>query len=57
MVIDRRTIAQMDGEYALPLTAGPAWRTASEAGLDMSLIGRRAQLDAGAEAGGASAGS
>jgi hypothetical protein len=28
----------MNGEYAVPPTAGPAWRAAHEAGLDMSLI-------------------
>jgi hypothetical protein len=38
VVIDERTLAQMNGEYALPPNAGPAWRAAHEAGLDMSLI-------------------
>jgi len=28
----------MNGEYALPADAGPAWRAACKAGLDMSLI-------------------
>ena len=28
----------MNGEYALPPNAGPAWRLAHEAGLDMSLV-------------------
>jgi len=37
-VIDERTLAQMNGEYVLPPNAGPAWRAAHEAGLDMSLI-------------------
>jgi len=37
-VIDERTLAQMNGEYALPPNSGPAWRAAHEAGLDMSLI-------------------
>ena len=37
-VIDHRTLAQMNGEYVVPPDAGPAWRAAHEAGLDMSLI-------------------
>ena len=37
-MIDERTMAQMNGEYVLPTNAGPAWRAAHEAGLDMSLI-------------------
>jgi hypothetical protein len=37
-VIDEHTLAQMNGEYVLPADAGPAWRAAHEAGLDMSLI-------------------
>ncbi len=28
----------MNGEYVLPPDAGPAWRAAHEAGLDMSLV-------------------
>jgi hypothetical protein len=28
----------MNGRYAVPPDAGPAWRAAHEAGLDMSLI-------------------
>jgi len=28
----------MNGQYALPPDAGPAWRAAYEAGVDMSLI-------------------
>ncbi len=28
----------MNGEYPLPPDAGPAWRAAHEAGLDMSLV-------------------
>jgi len=28
----------MNGQYALPPEAGPAWRAAYEAGVDMSLI-------------------
>ena len=38
VVIDDGTLAQMNGEYAIPSDAGPAWRAAHEAGLDMSLI-------------------
>lgn len=38
MAIDNTTLAQMNGEYALPPDAGPAWRAAHEAGIDMSLI-------------------
>jgi hypothetical protein len=37
-VIDKATWAQINGEYALPAEAGPAWRAAYEAGIDMSLI-------------------
>jgi len=37
-VIDKTTLAQMNGEYVLPADAGPAWRAAYEAGVDMSLI-------------------
>ena len=28
----------MNGEYAMPADAGPAWRVAHAAGLDMSLV-------------------
>ncbi len=37
-MIDAATLAQMNGQYVLPPDAGPAWRAAHEAGLDMSLI-------------------
>ena len=37
-MIDAETFAQMNGEYAMPSDAGPAWRAAFEAGIDMSLI-------------------
>ena len=37
-MIDAATLAQMNGEYAMPPDAGPAWRAAHEAGIDMSLI-------------------
>lgn len=37
-MIDEATLAQMNGKYACPLDAGPAWRAAMEYGFDMSLI-------------------
>jgi hypothetical protein len=37
-MIDAETLAQMNGEYAMPADAGPAWRAAHAAGIDMSLI-------------------
>ena len=37
-MIDAKTLAQMNGEYAMPADAGPAWRAAAAAGVDMSLI-------------------
>jgi len=37
-MIDEATLAQMNGAYTLPPDAGPAWRAAHEAGVDMSLI-------------------
>jgi hypothetical protein len=37
-MIDERTLAQMNGEYLIPPDAGPAWREARAAGIDMSLI-------------------
>lgn len=37
-MIDAATLAQMNGEYVMPPDAGPAWRAAQEAGIDMSLI-------------------
>ena len=37
-MIDEMTLAQMNGEYAMPPDAGPAWRAAHAAGIDMSLI-------------------
>lgn len=38
VVIDETTLAQMNGRYTPPSDAGPAWRAACEAGIDMSLI-------------------
>ncbi len=37
-MIDAVTLAQINGEYAMPPDAGPAWRAAFAAGIDMSLI-------------------
>ena len=43
-MIDEATLAQMNGEYAMPPDAGPAWRAAAEYGFDMSLIEASLQL-------------
>jgi len=37
-MIDEKILAQMNGEYVMPPDAGPAWRAAYEAGIDVSLI-------------------
>jgi hypothetical protein len=37
-LIDPETLAQMNGKYVCRDDAGPAWREAVAAGLDMSLI-------------------
>lgn len=37
-MIDAATLAQMNGEYVMPPNAGPAWRAAFAAGMDMSLL-------------------
>jgi hypothetical protein len=37
-MIDEETLAQMNGKYVCPPDAGPAWRAAMDAGIDMSLI-------------------
>ena len=37
-MIDAATLAQINGEYVMPPDAGPAWRAAHTAGIDMSLI-------------------
>lgn len=37
-MLDDETLAQINGKYACPPDAGPAWRAAMEAGVDMSLI-------------------
>ena len=37
-MIEEATLAQINGEYVMPPDAGPAWRAAHAAGIDMSLI-------------------
>jgi len=37
-MIDAVTLAQINGEYAMPPDAGPAWRAAHAAGIEMSVI-------------------
>ena len=37
-MIDKETLAQMNGKYVCPPDAGPAWIAAMKAGIDMSLI-------------------
>lgn len=37
-MIDEETLAQINGKYVCPPDAGPAWRAAVKAGIDMSLI-------------------
>ena len=37
-MLDAETLAQINGEYAIPPDAGPAWRYASAYGFDMSII-------------------
>jgi hypothetical protein len=37
-MLDEETLAQINGKYVCPPDAGPAWRAAMEAGIDMSLI-------------------
>jgi hypothetical protein len=43
-MIDEATLAQMNGEYVMPEDAGPAWRAAHAAGVDMSLIEENLKL-------------
>jgi hypothetical protein len=43
-MIDAATLAQMNGEYVMPPDAGPAWRAAHAAGIDMSLIEENMKL-------------
>ena len=37
-MIDEETLAQINGKYVSPPDAGPAWRAAVAAGIDMSLV-------------------
>jgi hypothetical protein len=37
-MLDEETLAQINGKYVCPPDAGPAWRAAMDAGIDMSLI-------------------
>lgn len=37
-MLDEETLAQINGKYVCPPDAGPAWKAAMEAGIDMSLI-------------------
>jgi hypothetical protein len=43
-MIDEATLAQINGVYQCPPDAGPAWRAAQEAGLDMSLLEHALEL-------------
>ena len=43
-MIDAATLAQMNGEYMMPPDAGPAWRAARAAGIDMSIIEENLKL-------------
>jgi len=38
VLIDKATLDQINGKYTLPADAGPAWRAAHAAGVDMTLI-------------------
>ena len=37
-MLDEETLARINGKYVCPPDAGPSWRAAMEAGVDMSLI-------------------
>lgn len=43
-MIDEATLAQMNGEYVMPPDAGPAWRAAVAAGIDMSIVEENLKL-------------
>ena len=43
-MIDEATLAQMNGEDVMPPDAGPAWRAAHAAGVDMSIIEENLKL-------------
>jgi len=42
--MDEETLAQINGKYVCPPDAGPEWRAAMEAGIDMSLIEHALEL-------------
>ena len=44
-MIDAATLAQINGDYVMPPDAGPAWRAAWEAGIDMSLVEENLRRD------------
>jgi hypothetical protein len=37
-MIDDETLQEMNGQYRMPVDAGPAWRATAKMGVDMSLI-------------------
>jgi hypothetical protein len=41
---DDETLARINGKYVPPADAGPAWRAAVEAGIDMSLVEMNLEL-------------
>jgi len=43
-MIDEAILAQINGPYVCPPDAGPEWRAAHEAGIDMSLIEHMLEL-------------
>ena len=43
-MLDSATVAQINGAYVMPADAGPAWRAAHAAGIDLSLIEASLQL-------------
>jgi hypothetical protein len=43
-MIDEETLARINGKYVCPPDAGPDWRAAMEAGIDMSLIEENLRL-------------
>ena len=43
-MIDEAILAQINGRYVCPPDAGPEWRAAHEAGIDMSLIEHMLEL-------------
>jgi hypothetical protein len=43
-MIDPETLAQINGKYVMPPDAGPEWRAAAAAGIDMSSLEHTLQL-------------